>query len=72
VRKILDIEGNVIARVGRDDEFPADVVAEDAAAALDRAISAQAAALKRLTRATRALEKEIAGEPDDAPAWPLH
>ena len=65
MRILRDADGNVIARIGRDDEFEGP--AEDAAAVVARTTAADAAAKARLTRAMRELRKAMTRERDDDP-----
>ena len=70
MRTLRDDDGNVIATIGRDDEFPArDVPAEDAAQSLDQRIAANGAALDRLTKIMRELQREM-GVIDHDPTVP--
>jgi len=65
MRLLLDADGNVIARIGRDDEFEGP--AEDAAAVIDRGVAAHRKAMERLTRSMRELRRAMTRERDDDP-----
>ena len=65
MRTLLDENGNVIARIGRDDEFEGP--AEDAATVIARGVVEYRKAKARLSRSMRELRKAMTRERDDDP-----